>query len=99
MGTQVSAARTIGVITPLSATLRLAPSTNGNSSNNLSSISIALSASFLDGFAATVGISGSGPLTSNPVAASKPSLANTVPSRRNVGAQIIPVIVGKLHLP
>ena len=84
---------------PLNATLRLARSTKGNSSNSLSSTLTAFNASCCVGFGAIVGIHGSGPITSNPVAGSKPSFANTVPSRRKVGAQIIPVTVGKPHLP
>src|SRR5262245_58831689 len=99
MGTQLSADRHTVVSKPLNATLRLARSTNGNSFSNLSSVPTALTASFRDGLASTVGISGSGPITSNPVAGSKPSFANTVPSRRRVGAQMIPVMVGKLHFP
>jgi len=81
---------------PLNATLRLARSTKGNSSNSLSSTLTAFNASCCVGFGAIVDIDGSGPITSNP---SKPSFANTVPSRRKVGAQIIPVTVGKPHLP
>jgi hypothetical protein len=48
---------------PLNATLRLAGSTNGNSLSNLSSSLTAFNASCYVGFAATVGISGSGPIT------------------------------------